>query len=73
MPAKNTSPRLAAIRAQRDRVAEALGLEPALVGPRAVLEQIAERLDADRDPIAIPELRRWQWDLLSPPAGAPAG
>ena len=63
---KTSDERLVAIRDHRDKVAEELGLEPALVGPRAVLEEIAERLRAGKDPAATPELRRWQWELLAP-------
>ncbi len=58
--------RLAAIRKHRDRVAHELALEPSLIGPRAVLEQIVERLGSGQDPASTPELRRWQWELLAP-------
>ncbi len=67
---KPTDERLAAIREHRDRVAEQLGLEPSLLGPRAVLEQIAERVESGKDPADTPDLRRWQWKLLAPAAGA---
>jgi ribonuclease D len=63
---KTPDERLVAIREHRDKVAEELGLEPSLLGPRAVLEQISERLQSGKDPAATPELRRWQWKLLAP-------
>jgi ribonuclease D len=63
---KTPDERLVAIRDHRDKVAEELGMEPSLLGPRAVLEQIAERLQSGKDPAATPELRRWQWELLAP-------
>ncbi len=66
---KTPDERLLAIREHRDKVAGELGLEPALVGPRAVLEQIVERQKAGKDPSATPDLRRWQWELLAPAAG----
>lgn len=72
-PRKTPDERLLAIREHRDKIAEELGLEPSLVGPRAVLEQIVERQKAGKDPAATPELRRWQWDLLAPAAKQTAG
>ncbi|NIM01503.1 MAG: ribonuclease D [Acidobacteria bacterium] len=60
--------RLAAIREHRDRIAGELGLEPSLVGPRAVLEEIVDRMVSGEDPAATPDLRRWQWKLLAPAA-----
>jgi ribonuclease D len=65
VPAKNTSPRLDEIKRRRDRVADCLGLEPSLIGPRALLELIAQELDKSGDPTELPDLRDWQWDLLS--------
>ena len=62
---KTPDERLLALRAHRDRIAEDFSLEPSLLGPRAVLEQIAERLAAGKDPADTPELRRWQWELLA--------
>ena len=35
----------------------------------AVLEQVAQRIDAGGDPAQVPDLRGWQWDLLA--AGTP--
>ena len=70
---KTPDRRLLAIRDHRDKVAEELGLEPALLGSRAVLEQIVERQKAGKDPSATPELRRWQWELLGPAAERTAG
>ncbi|MCH7779836.1 MAG: hypothetical protein IH848_03245 [Acidobacteria bacterium] len=70
---KTPDERLLAIRERRDKIAEELGLEPSLVGPRAVLEQIVERQKAGKDPAATPELRRWQWELLAPAAQQTAG
>jgi ribonuclease D len=69
VPAKNTSPRLDEVKQRRDRAAESLGLEPALLGPRALLEQIAEEMDEGRDPSRLQDLRGWQWELLGEPAG----
>ena len=43
--------RLDALRAHRDHVAAELGLDPALLGPRAVLEQIAARVEKGDDPL----------------------
>lgn len=63
---RTPGPRFEALRAQRDRIAAELELEPALVGPRGLLEQIAQRLDEGTNPTDLPELRRWQWDLLAP-------
>jgi ribonuclease D len=65
---KTPDERFVAIRDHRDRVAEQLGIEASLVGPRALLEQIAERLSSGKDPAGTPELRRWQWELLAPAA-----
>ena len=65
--------KLLAIRDHRDKIARELGLEPSLVGPRAVLEQIAEKLRNGQDPSTTPELRRWQWELLAPAAGRRPG
>jgi len=63
---KPTDERVAAIKKHRDQVAKQLGMEPALLGPRAVLEKLVERLEDGRDPAGTPDLRRWQWELLAP-------
>ena len=65
MPWKN-DPRIATMREIRDRIADKLSLDPGLVAPRSVLEQMLERLEQDSDPSAAPDLRRWQWGLLEP-------
>jgi len=70
---KTPDERLLALRAHRDRIAEEFSLEPSLLGPRAVLEQIAERLAAGKDPADTPELRRWQWELLAQGVGLAPG
>jgi len=63
---KTPDERFVAIRDHRDRIAAELGIEPSLIGPRAMLEQIAERLGSGQDASETPELRRWQWELLAP-------
>ena len=50
----------------RDRLAEELDLDPSMLAPRAVLEEVSKRLAAGQDPREVPELRRWQADLLAP-------
>ena len=50
----------------RDRLAVGLGLDPALVAPRATLERVLEALDAGRALSEIEELRDWQRALLQP-------
>jgi ribonuclease D len=51
---------------ERDRIAVALGLEPAVLAPRALLVRLAEQLDAGRPPEELAELRDWQLRLLGP-------
>lgn len=52
------------LRAGRDRIAKDLGLEPAVIASRALLEDLAKRIVAGEDPWAVPELRAWQSGLL---------
>jgi ribonuclease D len=56
----------ARLREARDGVARELGLDPAVVASRALLDEIARRIVAGDDPWAAPELRRWQAGLLRP-------
>ena len=58
--------RVRVLRKERDRLAQELDLDPSILAPRAMLEEISRRLDLDEDPREIPELRRWQADLLAP-------
>jgi len=51
---------------ERDRIAESLGLEPALIAPRALLERMLAQQEANRPFEELPELRRWQLELLGP-------
>jgi ribonuclease D len=64
-PWKN-DPRVLRLRDLRDEVARDIELDPGLVAPRSVLEQIVERLEAGQDPSEAKDLRRWQWQLLAP-------
>lgn len=54
----------ARFREARDGVARALALEPTLLASRAVLEEMGRRSAGGEDPWGVPELRRWQTDLL---------
>ncbi|HXV77627.1 MAG TPA: HRDC domain-containing protein [Candidatus Polarisedimenticolaceae bacterium] len=49
---------------RRNGVAVELGLDPSLVGPRAVVEAALERADRGENPQDTPGLRRWQWALI---------
>ena len=60
--------RVAVLKSKRDAVALELGLEPGVIGGRAILEAIQRRIDAGEDPAATPELRTWQWNLIGPEA-----
>lgn len=51
---------------ERDALAASLRLEPAVLPARAVLEQVALRLDRGETPEAVPDLRAWQAELLRP-------
>jgi len=51
---------------ERDRIAAALGLEPAVVAPRALLERLLAQLEAGEPLEALAELRGWQLRLLGP-------
>jgi ribonuclease D len=54
------------LRAERDRIAQELDLEPSVVASRAALEQLLAQVEAGSDPAAGGELRRWQLALLLP-------
>jgi hypothetical protein len=54
------------LREARDRAAGELGLDPALVASRSVLEQVLGRIDQRRDPAGAEDLREWQHALLRP-------
>jgi ribonuclease D len=54
------------LREARDRVAEGLDLDPALLAPRGTLEAVAARELAGEAPASAPELRAWQAALLLP-------
>jgi len=58
--------RVKRLRDARDRVAEALDLEPSLLAPRGTLEAVAAREIAGEPPASVPELRTWQAALLLP-------
>ncbi len=51
---------------ERDRLARRLGLEPAVLAPRSVLEQLVAHLERGQDLDRVPGLRRWQIALLEP-------
>ena len=51
---------------ERDRIAAELGIEPAVVAPRAALEAAAARKLAGEEPSEVPDLREWQRDLMQP-------
>lgn len=51
---------------RRDRVAEELDLEPSVIAPRALLEGLIERREAEEPIDGLPALRRWQAALLEP-------
>lgn len=56
--------RVARLRARRDAVAEALGIDGSLIAGRPLLEAVVRRCDAGEDPAGLPDLRPWQWTLL---------
>jgi ribonuclease D len=58
--------RLRRLARERDRLALGLDLEPAVVAPRGLLERSLDEIDAGRDPGGLPEMRRWQLELLRP-------
>lgn len=58
--------RIALIKTRRDEVAKSLALDPSVVAPRGVIEDMAKRWEAGEDPWSVPELRRWQAALLRP-------
>lgn len=58
--------RVKQISRQRDQIAADLELEPSIVAPRALLEQILTRCEAGEKWRDLPALRRWQATLLEP-------
>lgn len=58
--------RVERLKAARNTVAAALGLDPGIVGGRTALEAVARARPTDRAGLAqVGELRRWQADVLS--------
>lgn len=57
---------VAELRKGRDAIALELGIEPAILASRSVLEAIAERVRAGQPVDDLPDLRAWQKDLLRP-------
>jgi ribonuclease D len=53
-------------RADRDRLAKELDLDSSVLAPRALLERSIELLGGGGDLDDVPELRRWQAELLGP-------
>jgi len=61
----NFDSRVSALRTARDAVAEKLGLEPGVLGSRERLEAVARHAPESVDDLAaIPDLRRWQIEVL---------
>jgi ribonuclease D len=56
--------RIARIRTERDRVAQELALDPAVILSRATIEEMAKRWESGDDPWAVSDLRQWQVGLL---------
>jgi ribonuclease D len=65
--------RLKKLCSERDAVARRLGIDPATLASRAVLERMVTRLEKSENPLSIPELRRWQAGLLEPALRGLAG
>jgi ribonuclease D len=51
---------------ERDTLAQRLGLEPAVLAPRSLLEQLVVHLERGQELDRVPGLRRWQIALLEP-------
>jgi ribonuclease D len=57
--------RVTALKAVRDEAAQRLDLDPGVLGARERLEAVARKNPATLEELsAIPELRRWQVDVL---------
>jgi ribonuclease D len=54
------------LRQGRDRIAAALELEPSVLASRSIVEEMARRITAGRDPWEAGEIRRWQRAVLGP-------
>jgi ribonuclease D len=63
---KRHEARLKKLSSERDAVARRLGIEPATLASRAVLERMVTRLEKGENPTTITDLRRWQAELLEP-------
>jgi ribonuclease D len=63
---KSFEKKLRRLGALRDGLAAELGLEPSLLAPRAVLEQVLTNMEDGREPWEAQDLRRWQADVLRP-------
>lgn len=57
---------LKALRAKRDDLAAAIGIEGSIIASRATLEAVVARVDSGEDWRALPELRQWQIGILAP-------
>ena len=51
---------------ERDTLAQRLGLEPAVLASRSLLEQVVVHLEPGQELARVPGLRRWQITLLEP-------
>jgi len=51
---------------ERDALAASLGLEPAVLAAKPVLEEVLLCLERGEQPGTVPDLRRWQAELLRP-------
>jgi ribonuclease D len=58
--------RIALIKTRRDDLARELALDPSVLATRGVVEELAKRWEAGDDPWQVPEMRRWQAELLRP-------
>jgi ribonuclease D len=72
-PSREAERRLRRLCRERDRIAARVGLEPAVLAPRALLESVAAQVDRGRPLEDLPDLRRWQQSLLGPVIDAVRG
>lgn len=56
--------RIKRIKTARDALARNLALDPSVLAPRGVVEEMARRWEAGEDPFEAADLRRWQAELL---------
>jgi ribonuclease D len=68
---KEAEVRMEKLRVHRDAVAADLAIDPTVIGPKSILQDIARNPDTAADRL-IAENRwcRWQWELLKPAVGA---